>query len=180
DRELGRWLFPHDFVKATLLVSSSRAAQGGFILKHSPAALLPALVPLEMAGFARRKRDQQMPQIVPIGQLRKPTVGSPPTEASEGTEGHILLVGGAPRSILQSLARQAHQPLEIALPKLLRRGGIPGPKLPDPVSDRPFRCHAPHTPGRNRPSICHPHCKVGHVNPQVTGLSWSAVARHRC
>src|SRR5262249_33658277 len=55
-------------------------------------------------------------------------------EAVEGAEGHVLLVGGAAGRAFQLLAGQSDEPLEIALPQLLRSRGVPGLQPADPLA----------------------------------------------
>src|SRR5262249_20755806 len=62
---------------------------------------------------------------------REAALRGPAAEVVEGTEGHVLLVGGGPRCPLEFGAGQRHQPLVIPLPKRPRRRLItplePGP-----------------------------------------------------
>src|SRR5208283_1279163 len=99
------------------------------------AALLTALVACQVQRLARRNRDQQAPEVIPIRQLREAAALDAATEAGEGAQGDVLLVRGAARQALQLAPRQAHQPPEVALPEVLGGDLVARPKLPDPVGD---------------------------------------------
>src|SRR5205823_4027450 len=61
-----------------------------------------------------------------------------PAEAIESAEGRVLLVLDRPGATVvpQLLVRQADQPLEVALPEVLRRGIAAGLQVADPARDR--------------------------------------------
>ena len=83
----------------------------------------------------RRDRDQQPPEVIPIRQLREAAALDAATEAGEGAEGNVLLVGGTARQALQLAPRQAHQPPEVAFPEVLGGDLVARPELLDPVAD---------------------------------------------
>jgi hypothetical protein len=70
-----------------------------------------------MPGLADGERGQQPPQAIPIGEVREPPGLGLPAETVERTESHILLVGPEARSVVQTLAGQGDQALEILLPE---------------------------------------------------------------
>src|SRR6202011_2378959 len=79
----------------------------------------PGLVAQQVVGLARRDDDQQPPEVVAVAELREPALGGAMTEAGEGAQGHVLLVGGAARRPLESGAGQPNQPTKVALPERL-------------------------------------------------------------
>jgi hypothetical protein len=108
-------------------------AQGGLVAHRAATPLLAVLVSRQVECLARRDRDQQAPEVIPIRQLREAAAFDAVTEAGEGALGHVLLVGGAARQALQFRPRQAHEPSEVALPEVLGGDRVARPKLPDPV-----------------------------------------------
>ena len=99
DGELGRRLLADHFVQAYLLFAGCRSAPCCLVLDCPAAALLPPFIALQMDGFASRDRDQEPPEVIPIGKLRELAAAGAVAEAGEGTESHILFVGGAARSV---------------------------------------------------------------------------------
>ncbi len=61
-----------------------------------------------------------------VEQVRKATVGGVAAKAVEGTEGHVLLVGGAERRPAQFDAGQTDEPVEVAFPQLFGGGVVAG------------------------------------------------------
>src|SRR5262249_5155872 len=102
---------------------------------------------------------QQLPKIVAVEQLGKPTLADAAAEAVEGAQGHVLLVRGGPMAAQQLAPGQFHQPAEVALPQPLRSPGVAGPQLRDPDGNRPGRGHRRLRGKRPTREICSPQCK---------------------
>ena len=62
----------------------------------APVALVPALVLDEVDGLPLGDDQQQLPEVVAVGEARESAVGRPTAEAVEGAQGDILLVGRDP------------------------------------------------------------------------------------
>src|SRR5262249_17739407 len=102
------------------------------------AALGRALAFDLIEGLAHRQHDQQTPEVVPVGEPGESAAVDAPAEAVEGTQRRVLLVLASPRTagVLELLPRQANEPLEVALPEVLRRGIPAGLQAADPARDR--------------------------------------------
>src|SRR5262249_8695252 len=92
-------------------------------------------------GLPLGDHQQNLPQVVPVEQLREAAALGGPAEAVEGTQGDVFLVAHPARGALEPLAGQQHESVNIALPKL--RGGrtLAGLELIDPDADRVVVCH---------------------------------------
>jgi hypothetical protein len=90
----------------------------------------------QIARFAGGDNDQELPEVAAVMKLGEAALFGGATEAVEGTQGHIFLVGRAPGRALELFACQSDQALEIALPEGLGGGLIAGLELADPVRDR--------------------------------------------
>jgi hypothetical protein len=109
---------------------------------HPPAAALLGLVVLGLVRrLARDDGGEQSPVVVTVLQVREASPVGTPAEAGEGAEGHVLLVGHAPRRGPQLLERQLHQPRVVALPKRLGGQVVAGLELFDQQGDRLCRRH---------------------------------------
>src|SRR5208337_1503798 len=108
----------------------------------------PTLVAYQVDRLAHGDDNQQLPKVVAVVELRELAAFGPLIEALEGAEGHILLVGRAPRGALELGAGKPNQPLEVSLPELLGGGPLPGLEQLDAVGDRPFRRHRHRAPRR--------------------------------
>src|SRR5262249_2985803 len=129
--EGGRRLFADDLLQVRGRVA---ALIGG-------AALAPALVAAQPAGLAGRQRNEQSPQVVAVVQPGEPALLAAGGEAGEGAEGRVPLVGGPPRRVLESRARQPDEAVEVTLPKVLGGGLVAGLELSQPLRDRPLGRH---------------------------------------
>ena len=85
--------------------------------------------------FARRDRQQQRPQAVAVGELRKAAGLGALAEAVERAQGNVLFVGGATPGAAQLAAGQTHHLAEIALPQGLGGRMIAGLELTNPMRD---------------------------------------------
>jgi hypothetical protein len=89
----------------------------------------------QVDGLARGDDDQQSPQVVPVFQPRKPPLLGAATEAVEGRQRHVFLVGCPPGQVAQLLACQADQAAVVVLPQLLHGRAVAGLQLTNPVRD---------------------------------------------
>jgi hypothetical protein len=103
----------------------------------APAAFAPGLVPDLVGRLAGGQQDQQLPQVVAVGQAREAVLVHAAAKAVEGAEGHVLLVGGGPGPAQQFLAGQSDEPAEVAFPEVLRGVGLAGPELREPDGNGP-------------------------------------------
>src|SRR5262249_44434537 len=107
---------------------------------------LPVGVAQQVTSLASRDRHQQVPQVVAVGELWKAALLRVAEEAVKGAEGHVFLVRVANFGPVEPFARQTHQPLEIALPELLRDSWIACRKLREPMRDGPRIGHRRNAP----------------------------------
>src|SRR5262249_26332458 len=131
--ELRRRLAADDLFQIALLAAAraSAASLGGLLAAHQVQRLLG------------RHGDEQPPQVVAVVELREAVALSIAAKAVEGADGDILRIGCAAEKVLQALAGQHDELLEIALPELLRGVGVAVLEKTDPVSDRSAVGHGP-------------------------------------
>src|SRR5262249_11029588 len=145
--ELRRRLAVEQLLQAHLPgAGSGDAGQRRLIEDRVATPLRAALAEPELVGLAGRDGDQQPPEVVAVVQLREAILGGAAAEAVEGAQRHVLLVRTAARRAFQFLAGQPDQPLEIALPQLLRGRRVPVAQLAEPLAHRLIRRHRPGPP----------------------------------
>src|SRR5207248_2055385 len=93
------------------------------------AALLAAFVLAQVNGLARRYHDEELPEVVAVGQLGEAVAAGAAAEAVEGAEGHVLLVGDAPLAAAQLGPGEADEAAVVTFPELLGRQRIAGLEL---------------------------------------------------
>src|SRR5262249_46126783 len=116
--------------------------QGRFAADGAAATLVPLLVPDELERLACGDGNEDVPQVVAVGELWKARAGDAVAETVESAESHVLLVGGPARRLAQLLARQPDEAREIRLPQSLNRRRVSSLQNIDPVRDRSVARHS--------------------------------------
>ena len=102
---------------------------------------LPPLSPHQVDRLALGDDDEDLPEVVAVGEPGELPALGPPIEAVEGAQRDVLLVRDRPGDRPQLRPRQLDEAMDVGIPELIGRGPIPLLEQLDAARDRSGRRH---------------------------------------